>query len=98
MMPRRIESLLRAILLPLLLAACVMQQVPDAYGRWGSCDEFAWSGGYPVAWGADLGGNPNFLYLPNQAPVPISRDFLTRHLEITDALRDWCQRNMKPAP
>jgi hypothetical protein len=98
MISRRILSLPLAAFIPLLLAACVMRQAPDQYGRWDSCDAFAWSGGYPIAWGADLGGNPNFLYLPNQAPVRISNDFLQRHLEITDALRDWCQRNMTPAP
>ena len=91
----------RITLLPLaatlFLAACVFQQVPDQYGRWRSCDEFAWSGGYPIAWGADLGGNPNFLYLPDQSPVPLSQDFLQRHLEIEDALRDWCRRHGVPA-
>src|SRR3954469_14919328 len=97
MIARRTLSLPLALIIPLLFAACVMRQAPDPYGRWGSCDEFAWSGGYPIAWGGGLGGNPNFLYLPEQAPIRISRDFLTRHLEITDALRDWCQRHMRPA-
>ena len=93
---RRLRVLPLLLLVSSLLGSCVLQQVPDQYGRWGSCDEFAWSGGYPIAWGGDLGGNPNFLYLPNQAPVRISNDFLQRHLEITDALRSWCERNMTP--
>jgi hypothetical protein len=80
------------LFLPLLLAACAGHG-PDQYGRYENCDEFAWSGGYPIASGADYGGNPNFLYLPGQDPIRISNDFLTRHLDITDALRDYCERH-----
>ena len=82
-------------LLPLLLAGCAMSHGPDQLGRYESCDAFAASGGYPIAYGADYGGNPNFLYLPGQDPIRISSDFLQRHLEITDALRDYCERHKR---
>ena len=84
---------LPTLLLPLLLAGCVMSHGPDQLGRYQSCDAFAASGGYPIASGADYGGNPNFLYLPGQDPIRISNNFLQRHLEIEDALRDYCERH-----
>jgi hypothetical protein len=81
------------LVLPLLLAGCVFSNGPDQYGRYENCDAFAASGGYPIASGGDLGGNPNFLYLPGQDPIPLDRDYLSRQLEMMDALRDWCERN-----
>ena len=83
------------LLLPLLLAGCVLRNGPDQYGRYESCDAFAASGGYPIASGADYGGNPNFLYLPGQKPIPLSGDYLSRQFETMDALRDYCERHKR---
>ena len=81
------------LLLPLLLAGCVMGHGPDQYGRYQSCEAFAASGGYPIASGGDLGGNPNFLYLPGEKPIRLSGEYLQRQLDTMDALRDWCERH-----
>jgi hypothetical protein len=85
-----------AVLPLLMLGGCAFTRAPEQAGVWGDCNQFAWSGGYPVASGADYGGNPNFLYLPGEAPVWISREPIIRHLEIQDALRSYCERRMVP--
>ena len=95
---------MRKLLVPLVmatslvLASCVFERRPEPElgGRWDSCTTFAFSGGYPVAWGGDYGGNPNFLYLPGQRPVPLSGEYLQRRLETEDALMDYCRRNLVP--
>ena len=87
-----------ALTVLLSVSACVFERGPEPElgGRWDSCTSFAFSGGYPIASGADYGGNPNFLYLPGQAPVPLSHDELIRHLEIEDALTSYCNRVLVP--
>lgn len=87
-----------ALVFALATSGCTFERTPDPElgGRWDSCQSFAFSGGYPIASGADYGGNPNFLYLPGYKPVPIDHDELLRHLEIEDALMKYCQQVLVP--
>ena len=95
--------ILPALLLLVALAACEFSRQPErAAGpsgpaQWDSCTSFAFSGGYPIASGGDYGGNSSFLYLPGQRPVPLETgNYVTRELEIQDALTDYCRRVMVP--
>lgn len=94
----RLGFVTAALTMLLTVSGCVFERQPDPElgGRWDSCASFAFSGGYPIAKGGDYGGNPNFLYLPGQAPISLSHDELLRHLEIEDALTEYCKRSLVP--